>query len=100
MEMFTQIQGETDALSCFATWFCIVMEKLVLPRAANGAWNFTGFNRVTLRSQQPLAESREKKANKLWMEKNPAGEVTRRQFGAEWAISMHIHTCVQLDWNL
>lgn len=100
MEAFTLIQGEADALRCFATWFCIVMGKLVFPLATNGAWNFTGFNRVTLRGQQCLAESQEKKANKLGIEKNLAGKVTCRQFGAEQTISMHIHTCVQLNWNL
>lgn len=49
---------------------------MVFPRAANGAWNFTGLNRVTLRGQQPLAESQEKRANELWMKKNLAEKVT------------------------
>lgn len=77
MEAFTPIQREADALSCCATWFCILMGKLVFPLVTNGAWNFTGFNRVTLRGQQCLAELQEKKANKLWTEKNLAGKVGR-----------------------
>lgn len=59
-----------------------------------------GISQVTLRSQQCLVESQEKKASKLWMERNLAGKVTRRYFGAEQRVSMHMHTCVQLNWNL
>jgi len=31
MEAFALIQEEADALSCCATWFCILMGKLVFP---------------------------------------------------------------------